>query len=217
MKPLLKIKNIRNMKKIFLVLFLLGVCISGRAQKHEFFASANIVSYFHEKNEMTVPDEDSPYVSKSIDWNTCYTRELTYGGLNIGYLNNLYTDFAVGGVVSYMRTKRHGTHFWCLSLENTLSYLAVMPIIRKKWWQNEKWSLYSQAGGGALIRIGSRAWDTYYKKEIDYKVDKSGPVKLAYHLSVIGADFKFTKEWSVFGEAGFGCMGIVNVGIRYSL
>lgn len=201
------------MKKIFFVLFIFGVCISGRAQKHEFFASANIVSFFSEKNAMQI---DGILDYEHADWNDIFKRKLTYGGVNIGYLNNIYTDLAIGISSSYVRTKRIGNVYFYRYRFNA-TYISLMPIIRKKWWQNEKWSVYSLAGIGAMFRASQSIEDVFTKEKSDYKIDKSGPVKLAYHLSLIGADFKFTKNWSVFGEAGFGCMGIVNAGIRYSL
>lgn len=200
------------MKKTILALVGIVVALSAMAQKHEFFASFNAMPYVIESKGLA-------YYNKGISENYSNTKfKYGFGGVNLGYLNNIYSDFSIGLSYSYFRTRRE--YVDAMSLIREASYHSFMILARRRWKElyDGKLTLYSQLGAGIQIRAGEsyKSFVGSYLREA-YFTESAKRTRLAYHISIVGADYKLTPKWSVFGEAGFGYMGILNFGVKYSL
>lgn len=208
------------MKKFIFVVILSVVGFVAQAQKLEFFLSANIVSYFPEKTLIrSFLDENG----ESRIFAKTPTKQITFGGVNVGYLYKFRNDMAAGLAASYLHTKHIGTGYFGrpddYKYDINMHYIAIMPIFKKQWWHNDKLSIYSQAGIGVMFRIKQELWNKDLKCDVKqyHRIDETGSTKLAYHVSALGVAHKISQEFSIFGEAGFGCMGLVNVGFRVDI
>ncbi len=82
------------------------------------------------------------------------------------------------------------------------SWISVTPNVKVSWLFNDKWHFYSRAGVG--FGIGNR-----YE---DFQAELNSQFAMSWHFSPVGMEYG--RRVSVFVEAGYGYLGIVNAGLK---
>lgn len=84
-------------------------------------------------------------------------------------------------------------------------YHVFMLNARYEYWRNSIVTLYAHMGVGADI------------SHISDKGNYSNKGYFAFQLSPVGAQVGIGKNFSLYGELGFGAQGLLQVGVRYNL
>jgi opacity protein-like surface antigen len=122
-----------------------------------------------------------------------------WGSLNAGVNFNVAPNFWIGPSYSFSSTSRKGLD------DNHFYYHTIMINGRYNYYSNSIVTVYAHAGLGSVI---SHQTFEGFSKDKAY---------LAFQVNPIGAQVELTPAISMFGEAGFGAQGLVQVGLKFNL
>jgi len=123
-----------------------------------------------------------------------------WGALNIGFNVQLMPKLWVGPSYTFSSTSTKGNY------SSDISYHAIMINGRYDYYSNRLLTVYARAGVGAEISHMQ-----------PYDGDSYNKGYFAFQLSPVGVDVQLTPMFTMFGEAGFGAQGILQVGVRLNL
>ena len=122
-----------------------------------------------------------------------------WGAVNLSYNVRLTRNFWIGPSYTFSSTTTKGPG------SSKIAYHAIMLNGRYDYYRNSLLTLYGKIGVGAEIshfQVRGGADDSYNKGYF------------AFQLSPVGADVKLSPMFTIFGEAGFGAQGLLQVGAR---
>lgn len=120
-----------------------------------------------------------------------------WGAINLSYNVKLLPKFWIGPSYTFSSTTTKGPH------HSNIAYHAIMLNARYDYYQNSLVTVYGRMGVGAEIsHMQPKGFDSYNKGYF------------AFQLSPVGVDFDLTPMFTLFGEAGFGVQGLLQVGAR---
>ena len=123
-----------------------------------------------------------------------------WGALNVGVDFNLTRNLSVGPSYTFSSTTTEGKH------HSNIAYHAIMLNAKYNYYSNSIVTLYGHLGlGGIVSHMQPRGGDAYNKGYFGYQI------------SPVGAKVGIGKGFDMFGELGFGSLGLVQVGFRYNL
>lgn len=122
----------------------------------------------------------------------------SWGAVNLGANFKIVPKVWIGPSYTLSTSSTKGSH------NTDLAYHALMCNVRYEFFSNSMVTLYSKAAVGVEITnvnpfIGSNFTRTY----------------CAFQVSPIGAQVDLTNHWAIYGEAGFGAQGLLQVGAKY--
>lgn len=124
-----------------------------------------------------------------------------WGAINAGVNFNVAPKFWIGPSYTFSscNTKGGENH-------SSIAYHAIMLNGRYEYFQNRTVTLYGHVGLGALISHMMPKWDDAYNCTY-----------FAFQASPLGAQVDLSRDFTLFGELGFGAQGLVQVGFRINL
>ena len=122
-----------------------------------------------------------------------------WGALNIGADFKVAPGFTLGPSYSFSSTSRK--HF----SENKFYYHVLMLNGKYNYYRNSIVTLYGHVGVGSVISHQT------------YEGDSKNKGYFAFQVSPIGAFVDLTPKIAMFGEAGFGAQGLLQVGVKINL
>lgn len=122
-----------------------------------------------------------------------------WGALNIGADFKLLPGLSVGPSYTFSSASRK--HF----SENKFYYHVIMLNGKYNYFSNRIVTLYAHAGLGSVITHQT------------YQGDSKNKGYFAFQISPIGAYVDLTPQIGLFGEAGFGAQGLLQVGVKINL
>lgn len=122
-----------------------------------------------------------------------------WGALNVSYNVNVLPKLWVGPSYTFSSTSTKGSN------SSSIYYHAVMLNGRYDYYSNSLLTLYGHMGVGVEIsHMAPRGAESYNK------------TYFAFQLAPVGVDVDLTKNFTMFGELGFGAQGLLQVGARYN-
>lgn len=122
-----------------------------------------------------------------------------WGALNLAFNVKVAPKFWVGPSYTFSSTTTKGEH------HSNIAYHAVMINGRYDYYSNRLLTMYAKMGVGAEIsHMQPRGEDSYNK------------TYFAFQIAPIGVDVDLSKNFTMFGELGFGSQGLLQVGARYN-
>lgn len=161
------------------------------------------------------------YLSANIEYHYRLNRRWAVGALlGVGLSRETYygeyaTSELVGRPITPYLEYRDG--------EEKCWYMAVAPSLRLKWYETNACQVYSRIALGALYQHLSFDYrvfpctDWYHVPEVPSYTESTDRVKwrMAYQLTPIGFNMG-SDAFHLFGELGYGCLGVVRLGFSYS-
>lgn len=139
------------------------------------------------------------------------TNEKKSGTINIGYLHEISHKVSLGFSYTYSSVTGEVHLGNSVALANTDIKNHILLINAKySWMQKNKFSVYSRLGLG--VKFSSKA---KFTDVVSYTPPEQKSVKrIAWQASVIGAEWHFTKNLSLFAEGGVGLQGCISAGTK---
>ncbi len=122
-----------------------------------------------------------------------------WGSLNLGANFNIAPNFWIGPSYTFSSTSRKHHS------DNKFYYHAIMLNGRYNYYRNSIVTVYGKVGIGSII-----THETY-----DDESENKG--YFAFQLTPVGAQVGLSNTVSIFGEAGFGAQGLIQVGFKIHL
>lgn len=124
-----------------------------------------------------------------------------WGAVNAGVSFNVAPKFWIGPSYTFSSctTKGGPDH-------SSIAYHAIMLNGRYDYYRNSIVTLYAHLGLGAEISHLMPKWSDSYNKAY-----------FAFQASPLGAQVGISRNFTLFGELGFGAQGLVQVGFRIGL
>ena len=158
------------------------------------------------------------YVYLNMEYHYRINRKWEIGGLGTwGISNENY--FA-----NYTAEEEKTTADWDLmgniSRYESCRYFTVMPSVRYTWYESDLARVYSRGAIG-LMRHHITSYTEDYapiesetvKRKVIIEDEDRVKYGMAYHITVLGV--RLGKDWlGAFGEIGYGCLGVVRVGLN---
>lgn len=122
-----------------------------------------------------------------------------WGALNLGVNVNVAPNFWIGPSYTFSSTSRKhhdNNHFY---------YHAIMLNGRYDYYRNSIVTVYGKVGIGSIIT--HQTWPD----------DSKNKGYFAFQINPVGATVSLTRTLSMFGEAGFGAQGLIQVGFKLRL
>lgn len=91
--------------------------------------------------------------------------------------------------------------------------LTFLVGIHNNWYEDENQAIYSSINGG-IAHVRTFA-DQSLPVNIKDVSDIDG-IKFSYHLTALGYQLKFSQNIGIFGEVGYGSLGILKGGLAIS-
>jgi len=124
-----------------------------------------------------------------------------WGAVSFGVNFRVTPKLWVGPSYTFSSTTTKGG-----KLHSNIAYHVIMLNARYTYYKNSIVSLYAHLGLGADIsHMQPRGGDSYNKGYC------------AFQLTPLGAQVDINNKLAMFGEAGFGAQGLVQVGLRVKL
>lgn len=120
-----------------------------------------------------------------------------WGALNLGFNVKVLPKFWIGPSYTFSSTTTKGPE------SSNIAYHAIMLNGRYDYYSNRLLTVYGHLGVGAEISHMQPRHDDAYNKTY-----------FAFQLSPVGVDVQLTPMFTMFGEAGFGVQGLLQVGMR---
>lgn len=122
-----------------------------------------------------------------------------WGAVNLSFNVRLTKNFWVGPSYTFSSTTTKGPD------ASKIAYHAIMLNGRYDYYRNSLLTVYGKMGVGAEIsHLQPKGHDSYNKGYF------------AFQLSPVGVDVKLSPSFTMFGEAGFGVQGLLQVGGRFN-
>jgi len=122
-----------------------------------------------------------------------------WGAVNLSFNVKVLPKLWVGPSYTFSSTTTKGPH------HSNIAYHAIMLNARYDYYQNSLLTVYGHMGIGAEIsHMQPKGGDSYNKGYFGFQ------------LSPVGVDVRLTPMFTMFGEAGFGAQGLLQVGARYN-
>ncbi len=124
-----------------------------------------------------------------------------WGAINAGVNFNVARNLWIGPSYTFSSctTKGGENH-------SNIAYHALMMNGRYEYFRNRTVNLYAHLGVGALISHMMPKWSDSYNCTY-----------FAYQISPVGAEVDLNRDFTLFGELGFGAQGLIQVGFRINL
>ncbi|MCM1293495.1 MAG: outer membrane beta-barrel protein [Bacteroides sp.] len=120
-----------------------------------------------------------------------------WGAINLAYNVEVARNFWIGPSYTFSSTTTKGPE------SSKIAYHAIMLNGRYDYYRNSLLTVYGHMGIGAEIsHMQPRGGDSYNKGYF------------AFQLSPVGVDVDLSPMFTIFGEAGFGVQGLIQVGAR---
>ena len=119
--------------------------------------------------------------------------------MNLGANFNIAPNFWIGPSYTFSSTSRKHHS------DNKFYYHAIMLNGRYNYYRNSIVTVYGKVGIGSII-----THETY-----DDESENKG--YFAFQLTPVGAQVGLSNTVSIFGEAGFGAQGLIQVGFKIHL
>lgn len=126
------------------------------------------------------------------------------GVFSAEYQRYVHRSIAVGGILSYeycglsfSGTEDGDVQTSVQDSSNWISFIALMPSAKFKWFSFPHVGMYSKVAAGLMLSVSG---------------ENVAP-QFSFHVSAAGIDFG-GEMLRGFVEAGFGCQGIVSGGVR---
>lgn len=123
-----------------------------------------------------------------------------WGALNLGFNVQIMPRVWVGPSYTFSSTTTKGNH------SSDIAYHAIMLNGRYDYYKNRLLTVYAHMGVGAVISHMQPNYGDSYNKGY-----------FGFQLSPVGVDVDLTRHLTMFGEAGFGVQGLLQVGLRLNL
>ncbi len=120
-----------------------------------------------------------------------------WGAINLGFNVQVLPKFWVGPSYTFSSTTTKGKH------SSDIAYHAIMLNGRYDYYRNRLLTVYAHMGIGAEISHMQ-----------PYEGDAYNKGYFAFQLSPVGVDVQLSPLFTMFGEAGFGVQGLLQVGMR---
>lgn len=123
-----------------------------------------------------------------------------WGALNLGVNFRITPRIWIGPSYTFSSTSTKGPD------ASHIAYHVIMFNGRYEYYRNSIVRVYAHLGVGCDLSYMQPSWRDNYTKGY-----------FAFQASPIGAQVDLSRNWSIFGEAGFGAQGIIQVGARLRL
>ncbi len=124
-----------------------------------------------------------------------------WGAVTFGINFKVAPKFWVGPSYTFSSTSTKGGNPKC-----NFAYHGILLNGRYEYWRNSIVTLYGHLGIGAVVtHISPREYDAYNKGYF------------AMQISPVGAEVGINRDFSMFGELGFGAQGLLQVGFKLKL
>lgn len=119
-----------------------------------------------------------------------------WGALNVGLNFNVLPRLWIGPSYTFSSTTtKGGPH------HSNIAYHGILLNGRYEYYRNSIVKLYGHLGIGAVI-----------SHMMPYGHDAYNKAYFGMQISPLGAQVDLSRQWSIFGELGFGVQGLVQVG-----
>ena len=140
------------------------------------------------------------------------TNEKKSGTLNIGYLHKISNKVSLGLSYTYSTVSGEVHMGTSIALANSEIKNHIVLINTKfSWVQKSKFSVYSRLGLG--VKFSSKAKFTDINSLFTPQ-KQDGIKRIAWQASIIGAEWHFTNNLSLFAEGGAGLQGCILTGAK---
>ncbi len=137
-----------------------------------------------------------------------YDNEKFRAPIELEYFYHVTPLIGVGGVLTYLTSKRDLMYHDEKEGEMKTTYFSVLPAVKFNWLRKQNWGLYSKIALGATFGKDKMEWTT--AGHDDYDENK---LWFNFQASLIGAEIGSTM-FRGFVELGMGEQGIVVAGAR---
>lgn len=124
-----------------------------------------------------------------------------WGALNLGVNFNVARNLWIGPSYTFSSCSTKGGEN-----HSNIAYHAIMMNGRYEYFRNHVVNLYGHVGIGAIISHMMPKWSDSYNCTY-----------FAIQASPIGAEVDLNRDFTLFGEFGFGAQGLIQVGCRINL
>ncbi|MCM1068235.1 MAG: porin family protein [Muribaculaceae bacterium] len=122
-----------------------------------------------------------------------------WGALNFGLNFKVADKIWIGPSYTFSSTTTKGG-----SHHSNIAYHAIMFNGRYHYFSNSIVSLYAKVGLGVEISYMQPRHDDNYSKAY-----------CAFQIVPLGAQVDLNRNWAIYGEAGFGAQGLIQVGAKF--
>lgn len=129
------------------------------------------------------------------NWDHVHTA---WGSVNATMWFNILPKLAVGPSYSFSSAHTDGG-----SHHSSVGYHSILANVKYQYWSNSIVKLYGHAGIGVEI---SHLMPKYF--------DSYNNTYFGFQVSPVGAMVDLTDRFGIYGELGFGCQGLVQVGFK---
>ncbi|MBP3774402.1 MAG: hypothetical protein ILA34_03520 [Bacteroidaceae bacterium] len=133
-----------------------------------------------------------------------YDNEKYVGPLAVEYFYHITSKIGIGGIASYVNTKKDAIVVGTKQGDAKVNYLTVMPAVKLGWFEREHIGMYSKLAAGVTFRSEKQDWANISENS----------VKFNFQASFVGLEAG-SKTLRGFAELGVGEQGIVLAGVRY--
>lgn len=120
-----------------------------------------------------------------------------WGALNVGFNVKVLPKFWIGPSYTFSSATTKGP------VSSSIAYHAIMLNGRYDYYRTSIFTMYAHMGVGAVIsHMMPKGGDAYNKGYF------------AFQISPISADVQLSRQFTIFGELGFGAQGLLQVGGR---
>lgn len=137
-----------------------------------------------------------------------YDNEKFHAPLELEYFYHLNPLIGVGGIFTYMNSKRDFMVDNVKEGDMKASYLSVLPAVKFNWLRKQNWGLYSKLAAGVTFSKEKMDWNTAGHEKYD-----ENDLMFNFQASLIGAEVGSTT-FRGFVELGMGEQGILVAGAR---
>lgn len=176
------------MKKLIVSLLVLAGIAAAPAQSS---AASNFCELNVSYGGYTVMDA----ADYADNWNGVHTA---WGSVNATMWFNVMPKLAIGPSYSFSSANTDGG-----KLHSSVAYHSILANAKYQYFQNSIVKLYGHVGLGVEIsHMMPKFFDSYNNTYFGFQV------------SPIGATVDLTPNFGIYGELGFGCQGLVQVGFK---
>lgn len=123
-----------------------------------------------------------------------------WGALTAGLNFRVNNEFWLGPSYTFSSASTSGP------VSSRVAYHAIMMNGRYRYYKTNLFRLYAKAGMGVEFSyLQPRGADNYTK------------AYCAYQLVPVGAEFDINRDWTMFGELGYGAQGFLQFGFKLKL
>lgn len=123
-----------------------------------------------------------------------------WGALNVGLNFKVAPKIWIGPSYTFSSTSTKGPD------PSHIAYHVIMLNGRYEYYRNSIVKLYAHLGIGCDISYMQPQWRDNYTKGY-----------FAFQIVPIGAQVDLNRNWAIFGEAGFGAQGLIQVGAKIKI